>query len=112
MFSLLYNTFLETTDPYSPYSRIISLDVAVSIVINIILYYIAYLGLIYFFHVPKNNTMFLVIILCIMILGYFGRLARTKGIYKSLVSKMDPELARYKASKVIRESYFTWYFLS
>jgi hypothetical protein len=112
MSSLLYNTFLETTDPYSPYVRIISLDVCYCIIVNIILYYIAYLGFVYFFHLPKKPNVFLFVLLIVMILGYFGRLARTKGIYQVYSSKMEPEVAREKAMEVIRKSYFTWYFLS
>jgi hypothetical protein len=47
-----------------------------------------------------------------MILGFIGRLARVKSIYNALLEETDKATAREKSMNVIRNAYFTWYFLS
>lgn len=112
MLSLFYKTFLETIDPESSYQRIVSLDVLLSVITHIVLYFLFYLLIIYFFHAPKQYVFFIQILFIIMVLGYFGRLARAKGIYEVLKKEMSKEEARKKTIKVIHNGYFTWYFLS
>jgi len=111
-FPLLYNTFLVTTDPLCPYSRLFSLDVALSIAINLFLYVLGYLFIVFLFKLPDRKILILQTLIVIMSLGYVSRLARTKGIYKVLSEKMDKHAAREESMSVIRNGYFTWYFLS
>jgi len=112
MLELFYKTFLETTDPYTGYEQLFSSKVVVSIIVNSFLYFIAYVMLTHLFNFSKKYVLFATGIIVVMILGYFGRLARVKSIYNVLLEDHDKSKAREKAMKVIRKSYFTWYFLA
>jgi len=111
MLELFYKTFLETTDPYTGYDQLFSFKVTFSILVNAFLYFLAYFILTHLFNFSKKYVLFAGGILVVMILGYFGRLARTKSIYNVLLEEHDKAKAREKAMKIIRKSYFTWYFL-
>jgi hypothetical protein len=113
MLDILYNTFLFTTDPETQYSELLSKDVLFSIVIHLALYLIAYLLLVGLFDLPNKPLLFAGGLLIIMILGFVGRLARTKGIYQVFLQRGESRIsARQIAMKVTRDAYFTWYFLS
>jgi len=112
MFEIFYKTFLDTTDPNTEFQQLLSSQVFYCIIINVILYTGAYFLLVKLFNLPKKYTIFIFGITCIMIMGYFGRLARVKSIYNVLIKDNDIHTAREKAMKTIRSSYFTWYFLS
>jgi hypothetical protein len=48
-----------------------------------------------------------------MACGFYLRLMRSKSIYEVLLEQGEfDETARQKAMNVIRNGYFTWYFLS
>ena len=113
MLEILYVTFLETTDPLSPYEILVSKDVAFSICLHMLLYFCIYLGMVDLFNIPNNPVSFLIILFSIMCFGYVGRLARSKSIYNVLLHHgNDKESAREKAKAIIREAYFTWYYLA
>jgi len=112
MLEIFYKTFLETTDPNTEYSQLLSFHVIYSIIVNVVLYTIAYGLLVHLFNLPKKFKIFVISIICVMISGYIGRLARVKSIYNVLLENTDIHHAREKAMKTIRQSYFTWYFLS
>ena len=112
MFETLYKTFLETTDPSTEYSHLVSFNVLFSIFINVILYTVAYFLLTRLFNLPKKFFLFVTGLVFIMILGFIGRLARVKSIYNALLEETDKATAREKSMNVIRNAYFTWYFLS
>lgn len=112
MLEIFYKTFLETTDPSTEYNELLSFHVFYSIFVNVILYTIAYGLLVHLFNLPKKYKIFIVGIICVMTLGYIGRLARVKSIHNVLLENTDKHNARETAMKTIRSSYFTWYFLS
>jgi Na+/melibiose symporter-like transporter len=112
MLEIFYKTFLETTDPNTEYYELASFHVVYSIIVNVILYTIAYGLLVHLFNLPKKYKVFVGVVICVMVLGYIGRLARVKSIYNVLLEQTDIHHAREKAMKTIRQSYFTWYFLS
>jgi hypothetical protein len=113
MLDILYNTFLFTTDPDTPYSDLLSQDVLFSIVVHTVLYLVAYFVLVTLFDLPNKPLLFVATLLLIMILGFIGRLARTKGVCNILVKRGEnPFAAKEAAMKIMRNAYFTWYFLS
>lgn len=112
MLEILYKTFLKTTDPTTEYQELVSINVFLSILTNGVIYLIAYFLLTRLFNLPKKFFLFITGLLIIMILGYFGRLARVKSIYNALLEETDKATAREKSMTIVRNSYFTWYFLS
>tara|TARA_B100000123_G_C25729694_1_gene428617 strand:- start:481 stop:627 length:147 start_codon:yes stop_codon:yes gene_type:complete len=47
-----------------------------------------------------------------MILGYFGRLARSKSLYGAFINRGEqPDVARTKTLDLMYSGYFTHYFL-
>jgi len=112
MLEIFYRTFLETTDPLTEYQELFSAKVFYSIIVNGLLYIFAYFLLTRLFNLPKKFLLFIGGIFGIMVLGYFGRLARVKSIYNVLLENTDKHHAREEAMKTIRNCYFTWYFLS
>ena len=109
---LFYKTFLETTDPHTPYTKLLSLKLVCCITNHVLLYTLAYFLLANLFNLPKKYVKFVIGITIVMVLGYFGRLARVKSIYNVLLENSDKYKAREKSMEVIRNSYFTWYFLA
>jgi uncharacterized protein YacL len=112
MFEIFYKTFLHTTDPHTDYNELISFNVLFSIFVHVILYTVAYFLLTRLFNLPKKFFLFITGLIVVMILGYFGRLARVKSIYNALLEETDKANAREKSMNVLRNAYFTWYYLS
>jgi hypothetical protein len=111
--------FLETTDPLTEYSRLFDLDVGFSIFMHIIMYSIVYLVIIRLFDLPDKLMYFIPGLAALMVFGYFGRLARSKSLYRVLSNKGSEtaaaetsETAREQTLSTIRGGYFTWCFLA
>jgi uncharacterized membrane protein len=104
---MFYSLFLKTTDPSTPYSRLLSVDVVASIVFHATVYTFIVYCLTLMFSFFKLNIklmkMFLVFVV-IMCVGYVGRLARVKQIRDRIQSKQT-------AMDIVRKRYFVWYFL-
>lgn len=109
---VFYKTFLETTDPNTQYVKLFSSNVVYCILNHVLLYTVAYFLLANLLNLSKKYAYFAIGITIIMILGYVGRLARVKSIYNVLLENSDKYKAREKSIEVIRNSYFTWYFLA
>ena len=115
LIDLLTKLFFETTYPKTSYYRLLSFDVILSIIIHILAYVIIiyFLSFIFEFKINRNTyfkiTLFLIII---MILGYFGRLARVKSIYNYLINKGNKEEESIAISMdLLHKDYFKFYFL-
>jgi hypothetical protein len=110
------NTFFETIDPKSDYSRLLSLDVFTSVAIHTFLYLLAFCCIICLLNLKVDKKiyykvfMFLVII---MPLGYLGRLSRSKSIYNYLISTgKNQEKSRDETMRLMETGYFRFYFLA
>ena len=108
--------FFETVDPKTEYKRLFSPDVAISIIFHSIFYLIILLLVTKFTGMKitgdgwKRITL---VLLLIMISGYFGRLYRSKSIYKSLMLEGNNENeAREKTKELMKNAYFVFYFFA
>ena len=112
MYDVLYKVFLETTDPKTELERLYSLDVVFSILIHLFFYVIVYMLLVQLCELPYRPISMVFVLLTLIILGYYGRLQRSKSIYKVLqnMGYTDKE-SHNKAMATIRNGYFTWYFM-
>jgi hypothetical protein len=113
MFSSCFETFLKTTDPYTPYSNVMTKEVMFSILFHLIAYFLAYYGLVKLFKLPYKPKAMVIFLLVVMTLGFYGRLFRVKSMFETYQKMgMETKEAREKASSMLRTGYFTWYFLS
>lgn len=107
--------FLDTTDPSSGYNRLLQTDVVASILVHLLVY----IGLVYtvssVFGTNLNDKTYKRIqkfLLVVMVLGYFGRLTRAKTLYNAFIEQGYTEDESYtKSTDLIRNAYFTFYFL-
>jgi hypothetical protein len=102
-----HRLFIVTTDPATPYIRLLNFDVFLSVFIHAIVYTISYVLICKLFGITtwkKNLNIVFFGLIILMILGYFGRLYRTKSI--AVVVKSD-QVAKHQ----VRNGYFGWYFL-
>jgi uncharacterized membrane protein YqjE len=109
-------TFFETIDPKSHYSRLLSLDVFISLALHVFLYLFTLCSIICLLNLKVDKNiyykifMFLVII---MPLGYLWRLSRSKSIYNYLISTgKNQEKSREEAMRLMEIGYFRFYFLA
>tara|TARA_B100001094_G_C17973067_1_gene691321 strand:+ start:235 stop:582 length:348 start_codon:yes stop_codon:yes gene_type:complete len=109
------NVYLDTINPQSPYNRLISTDVLASIVLHACFYLIILISVSKIFGFKITNKIcfhILLILHIIMILGYIGRLARSKSIYYNLQKRGEnKEQAKDNTIKIMHNAYFTYYFL-
>ena len=107
--------FFDTTAPETSYSRLLSLDVAFSILTHIILYtaFLFLFGFIFNIRFSKSTyTKFVIALLVILVVGYPARLARVKSLQDTLMDYgFDKSSARHIAVSIINNGYFTWFFL-
>ena len=112
---LFTKLFFETTYPKTSYYRLLSVDVLLSIIIHILAYVAIIYLLSFIFEFKINKNIFFKItsfLLIIMILGYFGRLAGVKSIYKYLINKGKNEEESISISmNLLHKDYFKFYFL-
>lgn len=114
----LTRTYFETTNPKAPYSRIVAIDVVVSIILHTIAYMAIIYGIGWLFNIKTllnkkvlcNLTcVFLIIMTC----GYFGRLMRVKAIY-NYYKKHTPwndDHCVDASNKLLDKGYFRFYFM-
>ena len=100
--------FYETTDPKTPYSRLLSIDVGMNIFIHTIIY-IAVFYLLMLLLLDKKVSMqklgyVWIGLVIFMLIGYVGRLCRVKCLANVLDSEED-------AMEDLRPAYFVWYFI-
>lgn len=110
----LFEVYLKTTNPATHYRDLLSTGVLVSLILHTILYCIIFYGLIAFFGAKmiKQYLYFPLLLVIVMILGYVGRLYRSKSIYKTLLHLgLNKQNAIKQCSKYMRTGYFTFYFL-
>ena len=112
---LMYSTFLDTTDPTTSYTSLLSIGPVVSIILHTLAYLLVYVCLAEFFGLPADIVTLgylVAALLVIMISGYIGRLARSKSIMAVQVNRGENlETARQIAKQTLRPAYFTWYFM-
>tara|TARA_B100000073_G_scaffold291545_1_gene254580 strand:+ start:478 stop:807 length:330 start_codon:yes stop_codon:yes gene_type:complete len=101
--------FYETTDPKTPYLRLLSIDVWMNVFIHAIVYTAVYYVLLCIFQDKRNVSLQKLIyvwmgLVLLMLVGYVGRLCRVKCLANVLES--DEE-----AVKQLRPAYFVWYFV-
>ncbi len=115
MMKWLNDVYLETTDPKSSYTRLMSSDVLFSVVIHsigyVLIIYILQKSLNIF---EKMNLLNLFLfLLVVMTLGFIARLCRSKCVFESFMSKTkNNEISLEKTKELMNNAYFTWYFLS
>jgi len=110
------NIFLDTTDPYTSYNRLIQFDIMVSIITHVMLY----VGFIYLFcfifEIQLSDEIYNKIIRTLgilMILGYYGRLTRSKMLFNAFIDQgYNKEESYLKSTQLIRNAYYTFYFLA
>ena len=116
MLKTFSNIFFETIDPKTDYKRLFSTDIALSILFHSILYLIILFFVAKFANMKITNNgwkRITLILLVIMTLGYFGRLYRSKSIYKSLMLEGSSENeAREKTKELMNKAYFVFYFFA
>ena len=109
------HVFIDTTDPNTPYSRLLQLDVLSSIVFHIILYLAVLYVFGFVFNIKFSNQVYIrltFVLLVIMILGYIGRLTRSKYLRDVFIEKGESkEDADIITKNMIRTAYYTHYFL-
>ena len=105
---MCYSLFLTTTNPSTPYLRLLSYDVLTSIVFHSVMYTFVVYCLTRMFSFFKLNITFVQMFLMfvvIMCIGYVGRLARVKHVAERIGSKET-------AMEIVRREYYVWYFLA
>jgi hypothetical protein len=109
-----FETYLQTTDPETPYSELVSFDVLGSILLHCVIYLGVYKTLTLLFGVTCLKLSTVAIWLCvIMTLGYFARLYRAKTIYRAFLEEGQSEKeALDNCESYMRSGYFTFYFLA
>lgn len=100
--------YLDTIHPLSPYSRLCSADVLCSIVLHTIVYIllIKIIDNIFILKIPVTTYKKLFcFLISVMIVGYIGRLARAKSLYKSLNNNTE------KTETIMHNGYFKYFFI-
>jgi len=111
----LTNVYLDTINPQTPYKRLLSNDVFLSILLHVVLYLIIVCLVSKLFNLKISKKLYINItisLLFVMIMGYIGRLARSKSIYINLIkNNVNNNLAIEKTMNIMHNAYFTYYFL-
>tara|TARA_E500000178_G_scaffold195993_1_gene193993 strand:+ start:88 stop:435 length:348 start_codon:yes stop_codon:yes gene_type:complete len=107
--------FLDTTDPYTSYDRLFKKDVLISIITHIVLYMLCVYVFCFIFEIKLSKKIYIKILIALAILmtfGYYGRLTRAKTLYNSFLNRGYNNQAAYtKSTDLLRNAYFTFYFL-
>jgi hypothetical protein len=110
MMEWICRLFYDTTDPDTPYSRLVSLDVIANIILHAFiystfLYVVCHLfGYIHVLRKPQEWIPLFIGLIVFMWIGYVGRLCRVKCLARTLGSNED-------AMRQLRNAYFVWYFI-
>ena len=100
MFTKIYK---ETTDPNVGYSRLLSFDVILSIILHTIAYILIICVIAYIFNIKLKKKIYhriVIFLIVVMTIGYPFRLMRVKSLVKNGLSP-----------NIINNGYFTWYFI-
>ena len=113
---IFYKTFIDTINPENDYTILTKEGVIISIIIHVVGYLTLYKYIVSLFNINDRliDSFSLTISLFItMILGYIGRLYRSKSIYNYYIKKgFSKKISKKFAMKQINNAYFTWYFLA
>ena len=115
MFEYLTNIYLETTDPRTPYMRLIATDVVFSILLHTVAYVLIIFILKNTLNIFEKMNLFnlFFFLLIVMTLGFIARLCRSKCIMETIMKKnKNYALSLEKTKDLMNNAYFTWYFLS
>ena len=111
----LSNVYLDTINPNVSYNRLLSIDVFFSIIAHTFLYLIIIILVSKLFSFKISKKLFrniIIVLLFVMTFGYYGRLARSKSIFNTLISNGESkEFAEKETMDIMHNAYFTYYFL-
>ena len=109
------NIYLSTINPTANYDILFSKEVFISIIVHTVFYIFIIYGLTYIFKFKIDNCTWKKItysLIVIMILGYIGRLWRSKSIYNALLKQgVNQMTAIKKTMDIMHIGYFRFYFL-
>ena len=112
---LLSRLFTETTDPLTPYSRLISWDTLLSIISHTIVYLVVFWGcsrLCQKKYSPSIYPILAVLLVVLMTTGYYFRLQRVKSLYQVYLERgYSKAKARNDSMNLLYQGYMTYYFL-
>lgn len=110
--SNMFETYLQTINPENDYSVLNSAEVMQSITIHLFAYVLCYYFIMKMFDLPDKTLMITITLGVVMLLGYYGRLARSKSIYNYFLNKGESKGKSKKlAIEYMNTAYFTWYFM-
>lgn len=109
---VFYENYLKSVDPTQSYKSLINRDIIFVIVFHVILYFIFYKFIIEFFEIKDKSNILIPTLIMIMVLGYIGRLMRSKSIFNYYIKNGNStEKSKTMAMHQINNAYFSWYFL-
>ena len=108
-----FDSYLHTTDPHTSYSGLWTAHTFVNIVFHVVAYMLVYVVLCQLLGIKKQSLFVIAsALLVIMIVGYLGRLYRSKEIYQTFLDKQYSESdALMETRNYMRTAYFSYYFL-
>lgn len=110
---LFFEVYKDTINPLNNYNILVSYKVLTVIFIHLIFYYSSYRFLVKLFDLPNKSDLVFGFLIIILVVGYFGRLARSKSIFRYFIEKGFDEVRSIKlTNKYMNNAYFKWYFLS
>ena len=109
MMQWICSLFYETTDPQTPYMRLLYPDVWANVLIHAFIYSVVFCVLLSICQEKKSIRWGKLIsiwigLIILMMIGYMARLCRVKCLAKTLESEEE-------AKRQIRNAYFVWYFI-
>ena len=108
----------ETTNPLTPYSRLVKLDVLISILTHTVLYTIGiYAGAMLLGAKPPASVPVFFSLIAIQVMGYGMRLMRARSIFEAVGGQVSTSgevltpSALTRTRELMDSAYMTWYFL-
>lgn len=107
----LCKVFIETTDPRSEYTRLLAVDVLISVLVHAVLYTALAHIVAAWFKVEKLDAVFFPVLL-IMIMGYGARLMRARTLFSAYKKQGKDEAEALELTRqAMTNAYHLWYFL-
>ena len=108
-----FESYLRTTDPTVDYSTLVDIHVGFSIVFHTLVYFLLFtITTRFFFGRTKSLSYLPVVLIVVMVLGYIGRLYRSKTIYQGFLDRNYNESEALKETRdYMKTAYFTFYFM-